>query len=44
MENDWNLGLRRGLFDCEVNSWIELIHTIDVVRLGEGEDRITWSL
>lgn len=39
-----DLGFRRGLFDWEVDSWINLIHTIDVVRLGEGEDRVAWSL
>lgn len=40
VENDRNLGLRRGLFDWKIDSWVELISVIDVVRLGEGEDRV----
>lgn len=43
-ENDWDLGFRRGLFDWEVDSWMNLIHIIDVVRIGEGEDRVSWSI
>lgn len=40
----WDLGLRRGLFDREMESWLGLIWVLDVVRLGEGEDKVYWRL
>lgn len=41
---DWDLGLCRGLFDREMESWVGLIPLLDVVRLGEGDDKVYWSL
>lgn len=40
----WDLGLRRGLFDGEVESWMRLVQVLDLVVLGERVDTMEWSL
>lgn len=44
VQNSWDLGFRRGLFDREIASWESLIQLLDPVELGEGMDTVLWSL
>ena len=36
---DWGLGLRKGLFKGEIENWIGLLNSIDVVQLRVGDDK-----
>lgn len=37
-QSDCNLGLRRGQFDRELDSWLGLVSRLDTVRFGEETD------
>lgn len=41
---DWNLGLRRGLRDHEMPSWIQLAEMLASFRFGNGEDKNEWAI
>lgn len=40
----WNLGIRRRVFERELQAWIGLTDRLEGFRLGQEADRIVWSL
>lgn len=44
IQETWDLGIRRGIFDIELQAWIELEEKLEGFHLGEREDNISWYL
>lgn len=40
----WNLGIRRGVFERELQAWIRMTENLEGLRLGQEADIIICSL